>query len=531
MRRATGWEQPTGSEVESFRVITDDAPASHAHRRDRRDASPPRRPIKVHVGGERVIATAEGNGPVNALDRALRNALDGRFPALERVHLTDYKVRVLDTHKGTGAVTRVLIDSTDGDADLDHDRRQREHHRGVVAGAVDSIVYGLLQRRRAAGSSNRRCPPTRSSPVRARRRPRQQQNLAPGVHMPPARAWRADRPGDLVAGQPAGDRCSARPGPNVGYALSLARRALATGFRLAPHEHVDDAVAVVAEIAMKRAATFGRAPDDPRRRLRDRAARLRRRGAEDVRVAGAAASSAAPTTTTRVRPARFVDAVPEQLAAARRAPQGCRATGSRRRVRDRRAGAAVADRPARDVADRRLSRRVRFSPAPTGSLHVGSARTALFNWLFARHERRHVHPAHRGHRRRALARGVGRRRSRTRCAGSASTGTRGRTSRASASTSTSPPPTGCSRRATPTSASAPKTRSKARNDAARRPPGARPATTAAAATSPPTSGPALAAEGRPRSIRFRTPDDGREHVHRHRPRRGAGRVVDDLATS
>jgi 2-isopropylmalate synthase len=70
--------------------------------------------VKVRRGGQRVIATAEGNGPVNALDNALRKALNGSFPALERVHLTDYKVRVLDTQKGTGAVTRVLIDSSDG---------------------------------------------------------------------------------------------------------------------------------------------------------------------------------------------------------------------------------------------------------------------------------------------------------------------------------------------------------------------------------------------------------------------------------
>ena len=86
----------------------------HAHRRDAATVTT-EATVKVHVGGERVIATAEGNGPVNALDHALRTALNGRFPALERVHLTDYKVRVLDTNKGTGAVTRVLIDSTDGE--------------------------------------------------------------------------------------------------------------------------------------------------------------------------------------------------------------------------------------------------------------------------------------------------------------------------------------------------------------------------------------------------------------------------------
>src|SRR5205085_11708809 len=75
--------------------------------------------IKVHVPGPdgswvRTVAAAEGNGPVNALDSALRRALGDRYPALDRVHLTDYKVRVLDPQKGTGAVTRVLIDSTNG---------------------------------------------------------------------------------------------------------------------------------------------------------------------------------------------------------------------------------------------------------------------------------------------------------------------------------------------------------------------------------------------------------------------------------
>jgi hypothetical protein len=88
--------------------------------------------------------------------------------------------------------------------------------------------------------------------------PRQQQNLAPGVHMPPARPWEADRPGDFRARQPAGP-LTGSPGPNVGFALTLARRAR-DRFRLEPGERVGDAVAVVAELAMKRAATFGRAP-------------------------------------------------------------------------------------------------------------------------------------------------------------------------------------------------------------------------------------------------------------------------------
>jgi hypothetical protein len=89
-------------------------------------------------------------------------------------------------------------------------------------------------------------------------RPRQQQNLPPGVALPPANDWRSDRPGDLGADPPEG-ALFGRPGPNVGYAYTLAQRAK-DRLRLGPNEHAHDAVAVVAEIAGKRAAQFGRAP-------------------------------------------------------------------------------------------------------------------------------------------------------------------------------------------------------------------------------------------------------------------------------
>ncbi len=73
--------------------------------------------VKVHVdGGERIIATAEGNGPVNALDEALRQALVDRYPELADFELADYKVRIL-WKGGTGAMTRVLVETTDGGRD------------------------------------------------------------------------------------------------------------------------------------------------------------------------------------------------------------------------------------------------------------------------------------------------------------------------------------------------------------------------------------------------------------------------------
>src|SRR4051812_41481178 len=116
MRRATGWK-PEWFTIETWRVETREgrAPWDSANPIDRNAIEVfTEATIKVHIGDRRSIATAEGNGPVNALDAALRLALNGSLPALEHVRLTDYKVRILDTAKGTGAVTRVLIDSTNG---------------------------------------------------------------------------------------------------------------------------------------------------------------------------------------------------------------------------------------------------------------------------------------------------------------------------------------------------------------------------------------------------------------------------------
>ena len=69
--------------------------------------------VRLTAKGERVVAVGEGNGPVNALDRALRSALEQTFPELASLELTDYKVRILEGSAGTGAITRVLIESSD----------------------------------------------------------------------------------------------------------------------------------------------------------------------------------------------------------------------------------------------------------------------------------------------------------------------------------------------------------------------------------------------------------------------------------
>ena len=70
--------------------------------------------VKVWVGDERYVSIAEGNGPVNALDKALRAVIGKFHPHLADIDLVNYKVRILNETKGTGAVTRVLIDASDG---------------------------------------------------------------------------------------------------------------------------------------------------------------------------------------------------------------------------------------------------------------------------------------------------------------------------------------------------------------------------------------------------------------------------------
>ena len=138
MRRAAGWEQPW-FRVESFRVITDDQTADITPGGATTEAT-----IKVSIGHERRIATAEGNGPVNALDNALRQAVSGQLPALDALHLTDYKVRVLDTAKGTGAVTRVLLDTTNGDRTWTTIGVSENIIEASWQALSDSLVYGLL---------------------------------------------------------------------------------------------------------------------------------------------------------------------------------------------------------------------------------------------------------------------------------------------------------------------------------------------------------------------------------------------------
>ena len=102
--------------------------------------------IKIWVDGERHVRTAEGNGPVNALDRALREALVEIHPELADIDLVNFKVRILDETKGTGAVTRVLLDASDGEDVWGSIGVSENVIEASWEALVDSLEYGMQAR-------------------------------------------------------------------------------------------------------------------------------------------------------------------------------------------------------------------------------------------------------------------------------------------------------------------------------------------------------------------------------------------------
>jgi 2-isopropylmalate synthase len=109
--------------------------------------------VKVRVRGERVIATAEGNGPVNALDEALRVALSRHYPELKSFELADFKVRILEGSHGSNAITRVLVETSDGARDW----TTVGVHENVVEASwkalTDALTFGLARTAAAASST------------------------------------------------------------------------------------------------------------------------------------------------------------------------------------------------------------------------------------------------------------------------------------------------------------------------------------------------------------------------------------------
>lgn len=134
LREAQGWKQDF-FRLESYRVFVE-----HRDGEVLAEAT-----VKVHVGDSRVVTTSEGDGPVSALDRALRAALAGHYPNIERIRLTDFRVRDLDSSDGTSARVRVLVENSDG---LGVWGSVGVHENIIDASwkaVVDGLVVGLLR--------------------------------------------------------------------------------------------------------------------------------------------------------------------------------------------------------------------------------------------------------------------------------------------------------------------------------------------------------------------------------------------------
>jgi 2-isopropylmalate synthase len=146
LRREAGAYQPL-FRLEGFRVITE----KRADGLVETEAT-----IKIWVDGRRYLRTAEGNGPVNALDRALREAIGELHPHLADIELVDYKVRILDSHHGTGAVTRVLLDSSDGHESWGSLGVSENIIEASWEALVDSLEYAFQPRATADSRSTAR---------------------------------------------------------------------------------------------------------------------------------------------------------------------------------------------------------------------------------------------------------------------------------------------------------------------------------------------------------------------------------------
>jgi 2-isopropylmalate synthase len=145
LRRETGVFEPLFT-LESWRAIVE----KRADGRVETEAT-----IKIWVDGERYVRTAEGNGPVNALDRALRDALVEIHPHLRDIDLVNFKVRILDETKGTGAITRVLLDASDGDDVWGSIGVSENIIESSWEALVDSLEYGMQRSRLKAAAPQR----------------------------------------------------------------------------------------------------------------------------------------------------------------------------------------------------------------------------------------------------------------------------------------------------------------------------------------------------------------------------------------
>jgi len=133
---------PTFFEVESWRTIVETVPGQA---QGRGAVATAEATVKLHAGGERIVTTGEGNGPVDALDQGLRQALVRIYPEIERFELIDFKVRILDAEQGTDSITRVLIVTTDGERTWSTVGVGPNLIEASWEALLEAYVYGLLR--------------------------------------------------------------------------------------------------------------------------------------------------------------------------------------------------------------------------------------------------------------------------------------------------------------------------------------------------------------------------------------------------
>ena len=137
LREEIEGSRPSFFTIESWRTIVEQLPSGEVLSQAT---------VKIRVGDEEILSTGEGNGPVNAIDNALRKGLQGAFPEIATFALTDYKVRILEGRHGTDAITRVLVGTDDGEGEW---TTLGVHENVIAASAMalkDAVTYGLLRK-------------------------------------------------------------------------------------------------------------------------------------------------------------------------------------------------------------------------------------------------------------------------------------------------------------------------------------------------------------------------------------------------
>ena len=132
---------PTFFEVESWRAIVETVPGQA---QGRNAVATAEATVKLRAGGERIVTTGEGNGPVDALDQGFRQALGRIYPEIQKFELTDFKVRILDAEQGTDSVTRVLVVTSDGERSWSTVGVGPNLIEASWEALLEAYVYGLL---------------------------------------------------------------------------------------------------------------------------------------------------------------------------------------------------------------------------------------------------------------------------------------------------------------------------------------------------------------------------------------------------